>query len=131
MVLPRDSARESTVSEGREPAERADGGLLLVAGEGMLSTFPLLRDETVIGRAPDCDVVIAHRVLSRRHALLRLGPPLSVEDLGSRNGTRVARERLAFGKPVLLSVGESFHIGRFSFVVVRPPRSRTLSSRHG
>jgi two-component system response regulator AtoC len=105
--------------------------LLLVAGEGLLTTFPLVGDEVVIGRAPECDVVVAHATLSRRHAVLRLGPPLSIQDLGSKNGLRVARQRVHGGDPISLAVGESFHIGRFSFVVLRPPRSTSLSTRTG
>jgi DNA-binding NtrC family response regulator len=52
-----------------------------------------------------------------------------VQDLGSRNGTRVARHRLRGGEPVALSVGESFQIGGFSFVVLRAPGSRSPSTR--
>jgi DNA-binding NtrC family response regulator len=112
----------------RPPAD-GDGGMLLVAGEGMLTHFLLLRNEVVIGRAPECDVVIEHAAFSRRHALLRLGPPLTLEDLGSKNGTRVARSLLEPGVPAPLAVGESFHVGRFSFVVVRSPRSRSFSTQ--
>ena len=106
-----------------------DGGLLLVAGEGMLATFPLTGDEVVIGRAADCGVTIDHATLSRRHARLRLGARLTVEDLGSKNGTRVGGRRLEPGQAAPLAVGEGFAIGRFSFVVIRPPRSRSLSVR--
>jgi DNA-binding NtrC family response regulator len=118
-----------TQRDDGEGAAGLDNGLLLVAGEGILTTFPLRGGETVIGRADECDVVIAHPTLSRKHAILRLGPPMTVQDLGSKNGTRVARKLLEGGEPAALAVGESFHIGRFSFVVVRAPRSRTLSSR--
>jgi transcriptional regulator with PAS, ATPase and Fis domain len=104
------------------------GCLLLVTGEGLLNTFPLVRD-AVIGRGSDCDVVVAHATLSRRHARLRLGPPLAVEDLGSKNGTRVAQRLLREGETAPVAVGESFHIGRFSFVVVQGPRSRSFSTR--
>lgn len=44
----------------------------------------------VIGRASECDLVIEDRFLSRRHSRLFLQEGrLMVEDLGSRNGTRV------------------------------------------
>ena len=98
------------------------GGQLLVVGGGQVFTFALpITGEVVIGRAPECQVVIDHRKLSRRHAVLRLGPPPTVQDLGSTNGTRVARELMHGGEPVLLPAGESFQIGPFSLLVV-PPR---------
>jgi two-component system, NtrC family, response regulator AtoC len=121
-----------TASVGSEGASRRnlqhDDGLLLVAGDGLLTTFPLVRAEVVIGRAPECDVVVAHAALSRRHARLRLGPALSLEDLGSRNGTRLLGKRLEPGHLEPLSVGQSFQIGRLSFVVVRLMRARASSA---
>src|SRR5207245_2234241 len=79
----------------------------------------------VIGRGNDCDVSLPQRSLSRRHAVLRLGPPITIQDLGSSNGTRVGNQLHRGGAPVALTVGESFHIGRLSFVVVRAPRTRS------
>ncbi len=44
----------------------------------------------VIGRALDCDLTILSNVVSRNHARLELnGEQLSIEDLGSANGTEV------------------------------------------
>jgi pSer/pThr/pTyr-binding forkhead associated (FHA) protein len=49
----------------------------------------------VVGRGDDCDLVIRHGVVSRRHARINLvdGVPW-VEDLGSTNGTRVNGEQV-------------------------------------
>jgi two-component system, NtrC family, response regulator AtoC len=103
----------------RPAAASADGpATLLVAGDGQLSTHALGRDPIVIGRDPTCDVAIAHPSLSRRHATLRLGPPVTVQDLGSTNGTRVAGALVKGGAAVTVATGESFVIGPFSFVVV-------------
>ncbi|HEY4058921.1 MAG TPA: sigma 54-interacting transcriptional regulator [Kofleriaceae bacterium] len=110
-----------------------DEGLLLVAGGDRLLTFPLRRDEIVIGRAPDCDVVLEHEALSRRHVRLRLGTAITVEDLGSRNGTRLRGERVAAGEHTL-GLGEPFQIGRFHFLVARArrqPTNATTSIRTG
>ena len=95
-----------------------------------MATFELGGDEAVIGRDAQCSVVIDHPTLSRRHARLRLGVPVTVEDLGSKNGTRIGGRRLETGAPVPLPFGEAFHIGRFSFVVIRSPsRSQSVHGR--
>jgi two-component system NtrC family response regulator len=91
---------------------------LLVAGDGHLSTHQLTGREVVIGRGEGCDVVIDHRSLSRRHALFRPGPPPTVQDLGSTNGTLVAGALRHGGDPVPLGAGDGFRIGPFSFVIV-------------
>jgi two-component system response regulator AtoC len=52
-----------------------------------------------IGRAEDCDLRIDHSSVSRRHALVHVGAPASIEDLGSSNGTFVAATRLEPHKP--------------------------------
>jgi serine phosphatase RsbU (regulator of sigma subunit) len=52
--------------------------------------IPLVRDVTVLGRELGCHVVLSHKGVSRRHAQLVRGEDgISVEDLGSRNGTFV------------------------------------------
>jgi hypothetical protein len=70
-------------------------------------------DGMVIGRAADqCDFVLAHPTVSRRHARLRVaGEALQVEDLGSTNGTKVGEQALKAGEPVSLHVGTKLRIG--------------------
>jgi DNA-binding NtrC family response regulator len=120
----------TTREDGAGPPEGDEPTLLLVAGEGLLATHPLGKRDLVIGRAEDCDIVVAHSTLSRRHARLSLGPPLTVQDLESTNGTRIGERVWKGGAPVPLGAGESFHIGRFSFVLLHgrragPPTLRT------
>jgi two-component system response regulator AtoC len=105
--------------------------LLLVAGDGQLSTYELDGGQVVIGRGADCDVVIDHRTLSRRHAVLRPGAPTTVQDLGSTNGTRIAGALRHGGEAFALGPGDGFHIGPFAFLIVaRAARDeRSVSSR--
>jgi DNA-binding NtrC family response regulator len=42
-----------------------------------------------IGRTADNDVCIDNPAVSRRHAVLHIGPPLAIQDLGGANGTFV------------------------------------------
>jgi two-component system response regulator AtoC len=104
--------------------------VLVVAGEGRLSTHPLDRDELSIGRAADCDVAIDHRALSRRHAVVRRSPNLALHDQGSTNGTRTLRGIIRGGEPVALELGESFHIGPYTFVVVGGTPARSAVPSH-
>jgi two-component system, NtrC family, response regulator AtoC len=100
-------------------AHRAAADLLLVAGEGQFASHELAgRSVLVIGRGDDCDVRIDHRALSRRHAEFRPGPPPTVRDLGSTNGTLIAGSVRHGGEPIALVPGDAFRIGPFSFVIV-------------
>lgn len=50
----------------------------------------LAKPVTVVGRHPDCDIVIEHPAVSGRHMLLRVvNTTVYAEDLASTNGTRV------------------------------------------
>jgi tRNA A-37 threonylcarbamoyl transferase component Bud32 len=66
-------------------------------------TIGLRQPTTVIGRAPECDVVLPTPDVSRRHCrVVRSAGEVVVEDLGSSRGTRVngvavARARLRHG----------------------------------
>ncbi|CAN5807607.1 hypothetical protein BH11PSE3_BH11PSE3_13330 [soil metagenome] len=70
-------------------------------------------DGLVIGRAADqCDLVVAHPTVSRRHARLRVaGEALQLEDLGSTNGTKVGDQALKAGQPVTLHAGDKLRLG--------------------
>jgi adenylate cyclase len=76
-------------------------------------------DGMVIGRAADqCDFVLVHPTVSRRHARLRVaGEALQVEDLGSTNGTRVGEQQLKAGEPVALHAGTKLRIGDVDLLV--------------
>ena len=73
----------------------------------------------VIGRAADqCDLVVAHATVSRRHARLSLaGEALQVEDLGSTNGTAVAGKPLRAGEPVVLRAGTKLRLGDVDLLI--------------
>jgi class 3 adenylate cyclase len=72
----------------------------------------------LIGRADECDLVVAHASVSRRHARLSLlGDALQIEDLGSTNGTVVAGQMLRTGESVALHAGNNLKLGAVALLV--------------
>ncbi len=57
--------------------------------------IPLVEGQMLVGSAADADVRLMHLSVSRRHARLYVSAGgVEVEDLGSRNGTRLGDERV-------------------------------------
>ena len=68
-------------------APRRPPRLELVQGPGAPREFPLISEETVIGRSTQATICIESLLLSRRHAAIRrVGPEIRVVDLESANG---------------------------------------------
>ena len=71
--------------------------------------WSLSEPEFVIGRSPECHLVVADRQVSRRHARLRKGAlGHLLEDLGSKTGTHV--NGIRSGKPVTLKDGDEIQV---------------------
>lgn len=92
---------------------------LLIAMEGPLQGQRwAVRGSLLIGREPSCDLVIADRQVSRRHARLRTtSDGVLLEDLGSKNGTNY--NGIPLTEPVILQDGDSIQIAlaqRFTFI---------------
>lgn len=64
-----------------------------------------------VGRTRACNIVVRAPSISKLHARFHLEPELSLEDLGSRNGTHVNGERLGPGRRVVRP-GDTIHFGR-------------------
>src|SRR4051794_38497146 len=99
----------------------------LVITEGPLAgqRFPF-DAQLVIGRV-DADVTIDDPLVSRRHAIVRLGDEaVEIEDLGSLNGTWV--NGVGIKSPQRLDAGDVVQIGGASFKVEdhRAKRSHTV-----
>lgn len=76
----------------------------------LLQEFDLPQGEILIGRAPDCHVTIEDPLISRHHAKIVIGEDAAtLEDLGSRNGSRLNGERLRGGKA--LKDGDRIRLG--------------------
>jgi pSer/pThr/pTyr-binding forkhead associated (FHA) protein len=97
--------------------------LHLVAGSevdretgGEVRSIAINRLPCILGRAPGCDHRIDNPLISRRHCALsyREGQ-LWVEDLASRNGTRLDGEPVLAPRPV--ENGATLQLAGLSFVV--------------
>jgi adenylate cyclase len=76
------------------------------------------REGLVIGRDFECDGVLLHSTVSRRHArLILLDNVLQIEDLGSTNGTAVDGAVVAAGAPRPLQAGAKLRIGDIELAV--------------
>jgi len=73
----------------------------------------------VLGRAPECDVVLDDPSVSRRHALLTVSGRITVEDLGSTNGTAIQARKLSPGERGVLALGTVFEVGSATLVLQR------------
>jgi two-component system response regulator AtoC len=116
------SGPQATLLEGDEaPSDLGSEALRLLVFSGeTLTTHPLPPGgELVVGRSEECHIQVDVPALSRRHALISVGPPLTVEDLGSANGTRVHGAKLASGIRAALKVGDAIEVGPLTIVVQR------------
>ena len=90
---------------------------------------PITGAGVVLGRAPDCDVVVTFAAASARHAQLRLSDgAVTLTDLDSTNGTWLAGTRIQ--GPVTLEPGDVFALGeggpRFALVSEQPSGRDTV-----
>lgn len=77
----------------------------------------LVDRDLVIGRAPDCDIVLKHPKVSRRHCWITLDFNwVLIEDLGSTHGTKIERERITDRRT--LRDGDVFDTGGARMVFV-------------
>jgi CRP-like cAMP-binding protein len=119
---PAEVASEATLSpEGEEGGEPR-----LVAEDGSAS-FPLVGEESLIGRydpvteiQPEVDLteVDLKRSVSRRHArvMRRNGDFYVIEEVGALNGTSLNGQRLVTGKPTPLHPGDTLSLGMVRLV---------------
>lgn len=87
--------------------------LQLESGPNAGEQYPLSKERTLIGRHPSCDVMIPESAVSRQHAAIQLvadgSDGITVEDLGSRNGTFINGEQVT--APCRITAGDELLIG--------------------
>ncbi len=105
--------------------------VLLVLADRIHTTVRLPAfGQLTIGRTAENDLQIDDASISRRHAILHIGPPLAIEDAGSSNGTilrgvrsqsletgRMLETRVKPGEPVQIGLGDIVSLGSVVLVV--------------
>ena len=95
----------------RQPHSTAPRTLVVTGGALTGTSLPLRESGTVIGRNPECALVLDDDFASGRHArIFHRDNAWFVEDLGSTNGTFVGTERLT--GPVRVEAGSTLRIGK-------------------
>jgi pSer/pThr/pTyr-binding forkhead associated (FHA) protein len=92
--------------------------LIVIDGKTQTIALPLT-GELRIGRYVGSDIHIEHSSISRFHAVLRLAAPMTIEDLGSANGTRVRDRPLKPGHPTPVAVGDVITLGTVTMILQR------------
>ena len=73
-------------------------------------------DEAIIGRSASAEVRLGSKFVSRAHArVLKTDDGLSIEDLGSHNGTKLNGQTIEGREAV--EAGDVLHIGSFAVTV--------------
>jgi class 3 adenylate cyclase len=96
------------------------GTLVLVDSEKGGRAFSLEKQTITIGRAPDNDIVLGDKTVSRHHARITFEPSPAVEDTGSTPGTLVGDVRVLSRHP--LRSGDVITLGgvQLRFELPRP-----------
>jgi predicted component of type VI protein secretion system len=90
--------------------------LYVLSGPDVARSFAL-GARAVLGRSDECDVVLADRSISRKHAVLeRAGDGWTLQDLGSTNGISKGGRR---AERIELADGDEFKLGDLSLRLKR------------
>jgi len=81
--------------------------------------YPLDYGEYILGRSAECDIVLQHPEISRRHLRINILPDerLWVTDLGSANGSQLEGQPLMPRRVTQLAVGQPIRVGPFHLVI--------------
>jgi transcriptional regulator with GAF, ATPase, and Fis domain len=113
-----DASTASIVSQ-RRPLGEHHCLVVWLKGTARVSPLPSI-GEAIVGRTEPADILIDSPGVSRRHAVLRTdGSRVVVEDLGSRNSTRVNGERIS-GEQAL-RYGDVIMFGDVSAILEEQP----------
>ncbi len=92
-----------------------DTSLVVFTKHGRRKDIKLKRGISIIGRRNDCDIYVPHAYISRKHCrLIQQDDKLTIQDLGSANGTFINSQRIMEG---VLTAGDTISVGTMKFIV--------------
>jgi hypothetical protein len=99
----------ATLVEGEDEGPAGARAVVVIHEDGAERTVALSSDSVTIGRLAECDVVVADKGASRKHAQLKQrNGTWTITDLGSTNGTRLNGQTIQSRE---LSDGDKITIG--------------------
>src|SRR5688572_22581245 len=117
---------EAATAELARP-DRGRGLSLCVIAPDSVTSHPLPEaGRVVVGRSSECTIALDVASISRRHVALSIGVSITVEDLGSSNGTLVRGQRLPAGRAQPIRPYEVFEIGALMLMVEQHGGEREL-----
>jgi hypothetical protein len=106
--------RPVTPKATRASVRRVPTSLTVTEGSLAGTTLSLMESGVLLGRNPECTLVLDDDFASGRHArIYRKDDGWFVEDLGSTNGTYLGTSKLT--EPMPLEVGSTLRIGKTIF----------------
>jgi len=107
-VISRDLVSTKDATKEKSPR------LVVLRGNGPVGHVYPIKDQLLIGRASDCEIILDDTFASSHHArVYSTGASFWLEDLKSTNGTTVADKKIS--SPVRLKKGSKFKIGQSEF----------------
>jgi pSer/pThr/pTyr-binding forkhead associated (FHA) protein len=111
---PVESPAAAPAAQEVTPKATGDNPVLIIRDqENREEIYDIPNGVTLIGRAPENDIILLESKISRRHArITREGSGCTLEDLGSSNGTWLNGERTPPHKPLPLHENDLLKIGQ-------------------
>jgi len=118
LKLPVEGRKDAETGRVRDIPQKDAGRLVVMTTELAGFEYPLVKTEMIVGRDDGCDVIIAHRSISSRHAKIVFdGGIYRIIDLDSANGVMVNGEEYA---RVDLRRGDMIELGHVSIRYAAP-----------
>jgi pSer/pThr/pTyr-binding forkhead associated (FHA) protein len=114
VTKPSVATKPVVAKAARAASKRTPTTLTVTEGSLAGTTLTLMDSGVLLGRNPECTLVLDDDFASGRHArIFRLDEGWFVEDLGSTNGTFLGSGKLT--KPMPVEVGSTLRIGKTIF----------------